>query len=193
MKKLIFSCLLISLLDINAFAQNYSEKLNANFFGVDFSVVNVIGAVESQQQFIDAFVKINELLIIEESKYNVGKYLYLNILSIDYEPALSQIDKLKEIKFKNNKVEINLQDIVSKYPFCENNGLVIIAIELNRRKKIGTYIAVLYDGTSKKILSKQEFSGSCGGNGLRNYWAKTLYRGLNNLKYKRVMYNSMFY
>ena len=79
MKKLIFSCLLISLLDINAFAQNYSEKLNANFFGVDFSVVNVIGAVESQQQFIDAFVKINELLIIEESKYNVGKYLYLNM------------------------------------------------------------------------------------------------------------------
>lgn len=185
MKKLLLTCLILAVASAS-FAQNKNkkEKIKVDFYGVDFSAVNVSGADETAAQFVDAFERINVLLVAEPKKYDVAKYLDLDVLSTDYKPALKQLAQLKEVNFKDREQsDIDIKSIVSNYPNCGSNGLIIIAKELNKPQNIGTFIAVIYDGTSKQILSVQELKGKAGGFGLRNFWAGSLYNGLKNAKY----------
>lgn len=161
-------------------ASNKKEKIRVNFYGVDFSQVNVIGAKETETQFIDAFERINGLMISEPKKYNVEKFFNLAVLSVNISPAVKQIDKLKNGEsFKDKKIPaFSVAEIIKNYPECEDNGFVIIAKTLNKEEGKGTYVAVLYDGKTKEILSHTLFTGSVGGFGLRNFWAKSLYYGM---------------
>lgn len=161
-------------------AQNKSKKetVKVNFYGVDFSSVNVVGADETEDKFMTAFAGINQLLISEQSKYNVGKFLNLDILSLQIGYAIEQIDKLKDVTFKDNKdSKISLEEIIKSYPATEENSLFIVAKELNKSTNTGTFIAVIFDA-NKQIIYEQEFSGKAGGFGLRNFWANALYNGL---------------
>lgn len=162
-----------------SFGKDNKEKTKVDFYGVDFSAVNVIGAEETTGQFMNAFEQINELLVSEQKKYDVGRFLGLDVLSTGYRQAVLNISKLKDINFKDKKSpEIDLKSIIASYPSSNNKVLLIIAKELNKSRYTGTFLAVIYDGTNKEILSIKSFSGNAGGFGLRNYWAKALFNGL---------------
>lgn len=166
-------------------AQNKNEKkaMEVDFYGVDFSAVNVAGAAETELKFMTAFAGINQLLVSEQSKYNVGKFLKLNIQSLNIDHAISQVDKLKDVKFKDNRgSKISLKEIVESYPTTTGNALLIVAKELNKSTNKGTFVAVVFDGEKKEIISEQEFSGKSGGFGLRNFWAGALYDGLKSVR-----------
>ena len=156
-----------------------NEKLEVDFCGVDFSTVNIIGAGETEEKFINAFEGINGLMLSEPKKYNVGKFLDLDVASTDIANAIKQIDKLDDVDFKNRKQEIiSLKKILNAYPSTEGNILIIIAKELNKGRNMGYFMAVIFDGESKEIISKVNFSGKAGGFGLRNFWAGSLYKGM---------------
>lgn len=185
MKKLLIMFVTLSVATV-ALSQNRNEneKIKVDFYGIDFSDVNVICAKETSAKFIDAFERINELLIVEQSKYDFAKYFGLDVVSIDYGPAIKQIKVLNDVKFKDKQhSNIDITSIVSKYPNNDNNGLIVIAKELNKRYNRGIFIVVIYDGKTKNILLQQELLGKAGGFGLRNYWAGALYSGLKSMKY----------
>lgn len=73
-KRLLLLCFLI-IGTMNAFAQ----KTPVVFYGVDFSLVKVCGADESDTEFLFAFNKINDLFISEGQKYDVAKFMRLPI------------------------------------------------------------------------------------------------------------------
>lgn len=163
--------------------KNNNESVKVDFYGIDFSAVNVIGAAETDDKFMVAFAGINQLLITEQNKYDVGKFLKLDVQSLDIDHAVSRIDKLKDVKFKNNKKSnISLEEIIGSYPSSQGQILLIIAKELNKRTNMGAFIAIVFDGNSKKIISQQEFSGEAKGFGLRNFWAGSLYNGLKAIQ-----------
>lgn len=159
--------------------KNKKEPVKVDFYGIDFSVVNVVGASETDDKFMTAFAAINQLLVVEPKKYDVGKFLQLDVQSLNVDHAISQVDKLKNVKFRNNKEsEMMLKEIVKSYPITKGNALLIVAKKLNKSTNTGTFIAVIFDGETKHIVSEQEFSGKAKGFGLRNFWAGALYNGL---------------
>lgn len=184
MKKILLFAVVILFATVGqAQNKNMQETTKVDFYGVDFSAVNVIGATETADKFMIAFDGINQLIISEQSKYDVGKFLKLDVQSLDIDHAVSQIDKLKDVKFKNNKSsKISLEEIISSYPVTQGNVLLIVAKELNKSNNRGVFIAVVFDGNDKKIISEQEFSGKARGFGLRNFWAGALYNGLKAVR-----------
>lgn len=163
------------------FAQK--QKPTAEFYGVDFSQVNVIGAIDPEDKLIEAFVAINELVQHEQAKYDVGKYLKHTITFTNIEKAIDQTKTLEGKEFKNQKLQtIDVKAIIDAYPQTESKVIVIVAKELNKSRNNGTYIALIFDGTTKEIISQKEFNGKSGGFGLRNFWAGSLYVGLKSIK-----------
>ncbi|MGL5979678.1 MAG: hypothetical protein ACRCZY_02155 [Phocaeicola sp.] len=184
MKKL-FVMLALLVVVSTSFAGETKAPIKVDFYGVDFSEVVVTGAVEECDKFIKVFEGINNLLVVEAKKYNVGEFLKVNVASIDCKVALERIEALQNVDFKDKPVPtIDLKKILSFYPTTENYGLVIVAKELNKTSDKGTFVAVIYDGKSKEIVSTYELSGKSKGFGLRNYWAGSLYNGLVRAKVK---------
>jgi hypothetical protein len=177
--------LLISTLSI---AQNNkgNERLVVDFYGVDFSTVNVVGASETDDKFLIAFDGINGLMLSEPRKYNVGKFLNLDVASTDITEATKQIDKLEGVDFKNKKQEdIPLKEILNAYPTVDANILIIVAKELNKGQNMGHFMAVVFDGETKEIISKTNLSGKAAGFGLRNFWAGSLFKAMKAYRPKR--------
>lgn len=167
-------------------AQNKSkqERIQVDFYGIDFTEVNVVGAEETQERFVTAFGQINGLMISEQKKYNIGKYFNLNVVSTDVDHAINRLHGLQNIDFKDQETgQPDLARIVADYPSSDNNGMVIVAKELNKLTNVGKFIAVIYDGQTKQILFEKEFSGKAGGFGLRNYWAGAFYNGIKDVKF----------
>lgn len=163
--------------------KNKKETIKVDFYGVDFSAVNVVGAAETEEKFMTAFAAINQLLVSEQSKYDVGKFLKFDVQSLDIDHAVSQIYKLKDVKFKDNKdPKISLKEVIKSYPVTQGKVLLIVAKELNKNQNRGVFTAVVFDGNDKQIIYEQEFSGKAGGFGLRNFWAGALYNGLKAVR-----------
>ena len=169
--------LLALLLPFMCFAQG-KEKLPIDLLGVDFSCVNIVGAIESDEQFQNAFEGINALLKTEPKKYDISKYLSLDVMSINTDKAVERIDMYGADK----KSKLVIEDIIAAYPKEAGNKLLIVAVELNKTKAKATYIAVIFNGETKEVIYTKELVGKSAGFGLRNYWAGSLYNGLKKSK-----------
>ncbi|MEG1553478.1 MAG: hypothetical protein RSB93_00765 [Rikenellaceae bacterium] len=184
MKKLLTVVMMLAIVSVCAAqGKNKTEKVKVDFYGIDFTDVNVIGANETSEKFIDAFEQINGLFFSEASKYNVAEFFNLEVASTDTETATDQLDSLQNVKFKNQKhSNVDINKIVAAYPESDINGFLIIAKELNKGANTGTFIAVMFNGQTKQILSQKEFTGKAHGFGLRNFWAGSFYDGMKRMK-----------
>lgn len=180
MKKI--AAILFSLvISLGGFAQGKGkkEKLTVDFYGVDFSAVNIIGTADPLFKFVDAFKGINNLMLMESKKFDVAKYFNLNVSSSNVDNAIKQAEEITDNNFNSrNKEAISLSEIAEAYPETDGNVLVIVAKELNKGQNSGTYIALIFDGKTKEIISQKEFTGKAAGFGLRNFWAGSLYNGM---------------
>ena len=79
MKKLL--AMALCLVAVSGYAQKGKEKIAADFYGVDYSCVNVKGADEEPGAFIKAFEAINRLFLSEPKKYDVAGFTGIDILS----------------------------------------------------------------------------------------------------------------
>ncbi len=177
MKKIILTVFL-SLTLVLLTAQN-RPLTEVDFIGVDFTMVNVIGATESDEQFIKVFEGINNLMIAEPEKYDVGKFLNLNVKTTFVEDAIDQVDALNTIDFTNRRDhEIDIDKVIANYPNSKGKKLILIVEELNKGKAQAKFVAVIFDGEDKEILKEFYITGEPGGFGLRNFWAGAIYNGL---------------
>jgi hypothetical protein len=151
------------------------------FYGIDFSQVNVIGSEETADKFIKAFSGINQLLVNEAKKYDMGKTVKANITQTTIDIANKGVENLANVNFINapNK-EINISNVIKPYCGNDETGLVIIAKELNKSTNTGTFIYVFFNGKTQEITKQETISGKAKGFGLRNFWAGALYDSMDN-------------
>ncbi len=195
-KQLLFLCLLV-IVTMNAFAQ----KTPVVFYGVDFSLVKVCGADESDTEFVFAFNKINDLFISESQKYDVARYMRLPITQKELSVAKRATKKaigtagtassddehrlLYEDPDYDCAPQVESQVAGYELPQTEGRGAVIIANLLDKRNSRGSFYFVTFDIASRKVESCTPAVGKPGGFGLRNYWANALYQAMKSYyKYK---------
>lgn len=72
-------------------------------YGIDFSLARVRGADESDQQFAEAFRRINQLLITEADRYDFARALHQPQLSVDIDPMLQRLDACGYERLRDTK------------------------------------------------------------------------------------------
>lgn len=192
MKKIVlFSLLLVSTL---SFAQSKDALKDVNdvvFYGIDFSIVGIVGADEDSYKFIESFSKINDLMQREYSKYikPLDKKTKVNIVSVDLE-AVSEKNAKITSESLNRAGDIApieepaINDVLSGLNIkrTEGYGAILIAEELNKSKNRAIYELVFFDIASKKIITHAKISGQAKGFGLRNFWANSVGNSIRNIK-----------
>ena len=169
----------------------YSAKPNSKWcymYGVDFSEVQVFGAMESEEDFAQAFENINLLFITEADKYDVSQTVGHSVKLV-LEPMMNL---LKECDYEDLKTyddecpEIDIAECVESYDLEQEEGLgvVIIAKFLNKPEKYGEYAVVVFDIATRNVLKSVDVFGAAGGFGLRNFWAKSVYNVLTSVYIK---------
>lgn len=174
-----------------AFAQGSVRDISTvNYYGVDFSRARVYGASESGDQFVTAFLRINELVIGEWRKYNPGLFLRKNIKISDI--SVTQAVNIEvdpgEVHILNRGYHLSEADIqaaVREYDLNEVNGvgLVILGDLLDKSAGVGSYIVVFFDIATRDVIYARLAAGKAGGMGLRNYWAGALHNVLKSWQY----------
>ena len=158
---------------------SWAQNKNCYVYGVDFSHAKVYAAEESVQDFARAFEAINLLLVREPEKYN-----FYNFCGCTVDLVLDPIMKvLSTADYSNLKTysklypEIDYAKCVKEYnlPQKEGVGVVLFAKFLDKPAGNAIYTIVVFDVATREIQIQQDVSGSAGGFGLRNYWAKSIF------------------
>lgn len=185
-KKSFFSMLVFATLFAGLSAQEAAKPAQVEFHGVDFSETAVMWAEETGPEFVEAFKGINRLMLSEPGKYDVGKFLgFSSVSGREIETAWHRAEawdsNFLRDKSREEFSDEDLARILSAYPESETAGLLIVALCLDKGREEGRFMAVAFDGKTKEIRWKRSFSGEAGGFGLRNYWAGSLYDGLEKV------------
>ncbi|WP_295938517.1 hypothetical protein [uncultured Alistipes sp.] len=187
MKKLLFFLFLTAFCSTSSFAQT-----SAIFCGVDFSLVKVRGAGESDAAFVQAFQGINELFISQGEKYDIAKYMRQTIARKEPGVALkamksafgaAAIDShilLYEDPGYDCRDQIDAQVASYELPQSEGTAIVVIANMLDKTNDRGSFYFVSFDIASREVISCTLAKGKPGGFGLRNYWANSLRLAMKN-------------
>ncbi|CAA6813139.1 MAG: Unknown protein [uncultured Aureispira sp.] len=181
-----------------SYGQDVSEfftslEAEVEFVGLDFSQVKMVGLSTrntSDEVQGDCFRAWNDLLLQERRKYDVKrafmkrKIFYnfdmLNRLNKKIKPLEIQTD-LSPQSFSTKKLQLlvdryDTNEMKSKY------GLSFVVHSLNQFRERAYIYVVVFDVATKKILFSAQTSGDAGGFGFRNYWARTVYNILGNIR-----------
>ena len=165
MKKLL--SIALCLIAVSGFAQKGKTKMAADFYGVDYSCVSVVGANEQPAEFIKAFEAINRLFLSEPNVEQANEALG-GLAAEQFTPRSTKAD-----------IAAQLPGILARYDNGSGNkGLVLIATTLDKGNGIGYYTAVLFDPATQEVILQMDMAGKPGGFGLRNYWAGSVYNAL---------------
>lgn len=188
MRKLIlFLFLSTSLFSFAQVESGLKDIQSIKFYGVDYSQAKVFGAEESPTQFKQAFKSINELFMTEAKKYDVGKRLKKEVTEISLD-AVNKVNAAidpaelmtSETNYTLTKEQVNaaIQALpINKSPGV---GMVIVAQMLNKASLKGTYVVVFFNTDTKEIIEEWMAEGKPRGFGLRNFWAHSIYKVLND-------------
>jgi len=200
MKKGILLAALLLIGNVNA--QSIKDLFNPSstpitWLGIDFSHVKLIGdfaqVAEAGQVGPIAirdtyFPGWNGLFFSESEKYNVKEMLRkeavtINTSAIDAINAGASIEELEGVTDPGYKKE-DIQGFVRNYKFNVNQGLgvLMVAESLNKNHAMATYHFIVVDLTNNEILLYEKLSAAPGGIGIRNYWARSFYNVMINIR-----------
>ena len=174
-------------------AQNQKKdlkKINAvSFYGVDFTYAKVYGALETAQQFLDAFVGINNLLEAEPAKYSARRTFGIPNEELFNRQVIHNVDNISraDLFIDDNRYVVTDADIDQVVAKIEKQGdsqygAVIIAGLISKTANHATFTFVVFDQDTKEIIFQQEKAGKARGFGLRNFWAGALLSAMKNVK-----------
>lgn len=134
---------------------------------------------------------LNDIILRESSKYNIAKFFDIDTLSYDLSVLkdrniLIPVDKLVVNKSPNKFDEQNVKSNISRYPKVEGIGQVFIIESFDKTNKIGTFGATFFDRSTSEVMSNQGIQRKASGNGIRNYWANSIYSTLKSFGSKKV-------
>ena len=200
MKKGILLAALLLIGNVNA--QSIKDLFNPSstpitWLGIDFSHVKLIGGfaqvAEAGQVGPIAirdtyFPGWNGLFFSESEKYNVKEMLRkeavtINTSAIDAINAGASIEELEGTTDPGYTKEV-IQGFVRNYKFNVNEGLgvLMVAESLNKNHEMATYHFIVVDLSNNEILLHEKLSAAPGGFGIRNYWARSFYNVMINIR-----------
>jgi hypothetical protein len=167
------------------------------WLGIDFSHVKLIGdfsqfgesgsvgVITIRNKYFPGW---NELVLNESTKYDVaGMFRKSNLIintdgitTINSNTSTEEMEANVEPKYTKD----DIQKYIKGYDFGVNKGigLMFIAESLNKNLAIGKYHFVAVDLSNNTILLHDVFEGKAGGFGLRNYWARSYYEVINEIR-----------
>jgi len=200
MKKIILIAALLFFGNVNA--QSIKDLFNPSstpitWLGIDFSHVKLIGdfaqVAEAGQVGPIAirdmyFPGWNGLFYKEAEKYNVKEMLrketvLINTTAIDAINASASIEGLEGTEDPEYTKE-DIQGFVRNYKFntSEGLGVFMVAESLNKNRVLATYHFIVIDLKNNEILLHEKMSAAPGGFGIRNYWARSFYNVMLNIR-----------
>ncbi|MDX2359277.1 MAG: hypothetical protein QNK23_00630 [Crocinitomicaceae bacterium] len=201
-----FVLVLISSFIINdASAQELSDVLTPSgarvtWLGVDFSHVQAIGGVNSladwgekgpEQLASFYFNEWNQLFIAEQGKYSVRDMLQRRQLVNNLKPVQA-INEAADVDAMspNRPIEYTreeIQEFLDEYDFGGGSGvgILFIAESMNKAKAEAAYHFVAIRLSDNSIILHEVFDTDAGGAGFYNYWARSIYEVVYQIKKKR--------
>lgn len=192
MKKIAILILMGSLL----FPARAVEPLNSEgelvWFGLDYTQVKFIGASD---QFSDIpkirnqyFRSWNELIMIEKDKYDlmtafsVNKIYYQmeNTIMRSQERSMDGIVQTDSYSISEEQVKSVVR--LNTDPSVNKVGAIFVMETLNKLEGQASMWLAVFNIASGEILYMNKYSGAVGGFGFRNYWARSYYNVISNLK-----------
>lgn len=170
-----------------------SSNTSLEFVGLDFSKAKMVGLEgikppdEIQGHYFDAW---NGLLLKEITKYDVRRAF--NKKQLPYVLNIAQtvnqnanIANLLTNYSPKAFTKKDIQTIVEGYNTTSMKakyGLSFVVHSFNRFQEKGHFYVVIFDVASKQVLFYERVSGEAGGFGFRNYWARTVYNALEDIR-----------
>jgi hypothetical protein len=178
-------------------AKDFFAENTIVWYGIDYSKSRFVG---SFAQFQDAgtidgttlknkyFPGWNNLVLNERKKYDLARFFKKESVYYDLTP----VEKINETTdadkvMQNNDYTLSESEIskmVARYKGGDKNegiGVVFITESYNRAAESASYYVVIFDVASKKVLITDKFKEKPGGIGIKNYWASTILKTLEDV------------
>lgn len=169
-----------------------SSEVPLTYLGVDFTQVKILNEITANAVDIRdrQFAAINQVIVNEPKKYDFQKaFTKTNIVNdislVNAKNSKIDADKMMEssadeLRFKKNTIE----SIVNGYNFSGKKGigLMFVMETMNKASATANMYVTLIDLSSKKVLLTERMTAKAAGFGFRNYWAKTVYEVLDDIK-----------
>ncbi|HEX5025018.1 MAG TPA: hypothetical protein VFV68_07085 [Agriterribacter sp.] len=178
-------------------AQTLKEFFNSSdvpmtYLGVDFTRAKVLNDITVSATDIrdKQYPAINQVIVNESSKFDFQKTFSKTNVTNDISFVVeknSKIDVEKIIEASADEVHLNESDIASivkGYNFGGKKGIGVMFImeTMNKASAQGNMYVTFIDMASSKVLLTERMTAKAGGFGFRNYWAKTIYEVMNQIK-----------
>lgn len=198
----IFSAVLFIALHLNLTAQNVEDLFvrtgpEVVWLGVDFTQVKLYGdhGTVGQDEFIPLFHAINRLIITERDKYNFADAFRRDDIPFNIEMVTklnSEIDPGSLISLSSTGEKRKLDEdaisvLIKQYnvPDSEGIGLIFFMESIDKTTERGTMWVTLFRLADRNLLFTEKLSGTAGGFGFRNHWARTVYEVINQIRDER--------
>lgn len=181
--------------DPNAREFDFDDRTNRStplvYYGIDFTLVKFIGSsgFSDPAKIVDVYLdKINQKIIMEQDKYDMGIFFRRRDFDIDLEMLSGRnrsVNPYDVVTNSNHTIsEDQIRELVSTYnpQAQEGIGLVIVMESLNKLRERGEMYFVLFDIKTKKVVHIRKESGEPSGFGITNYWMKPVYEAIKKLK-----------
>jgi hypothetical protein len=167
------------------------------WLGIDFSHVKLIGDFNHFAEWgaqgpasirNNYFPEWNDLVYEEYKKYDVAGMLRKEnmALNTDYIYGLNKKAPLEEMESKSDPgyTKEDIQKFVANYEFNtkEGLGILFVAESMNKYKEYAKYHFIVINMSDNKILLHELFTSQAGGIGLRNYWARTFFNTIKQIR-----------
>ena len=192
----------LTLVCFNAFsglAQTKADIFNGSaditWLGIDFTQAKFIGSATqfkdageiSSSEFRDKFIPgWNQLFINEQKKYDVAKAVKRAEVKYAMDVTEKANNSIKgnfftdDVNEYKKLDEAKIANLVKNYDFQGKSGIGLIFFidGMSKKKEEASGWITFVDMNSKKVLLTEYKTGSAGGFGFRNYWAKSFYNML---------------
>lgn len=171
-------------------------KVPITWLGVDFSGAKFIGDRErlsTQSDIMTLMTAINDLMVAEASKYNVGGALDRKDSKMDidvtkeHNAALDANEMFSEQQADHEALTLaGVESIIETYDFKNHSGLgVMFNIgSFNKTKEEAILYFTVVNMDTKEVLLCERYVQKPGGFSIRNYWARTVYDVIDKINKK---------
>lgn len=182
----------------SALAQNNSKIFDYNvpavWLGVDFSEARYIPGAEdntSGNNLKEVFERINGVIVNEPDKYKLKNRFYKQEITDDLSTVSAINEKINPANIVSESSadytrmdEAFIKKMVGKYKIKKQDkvGIVIIMEGMNKRLPQASMWVTFIDLSNHQVLLTKRMTGKPGGFGLRNFWASSVSKVLEEVE-----------
>jgi len=162
------------------------------WYGIDYTLVQFIG---TSDQFSDLpkiqshyFRAWNEIILNEKSKYDLNTAFSVSTITYNMENTILRSEQrdmngiLQQENYSIDEEQVKRVVQLNIDPSVDKVGAIFVMETLNKTASVSTLWLAVFNVASGEILYMRRYTGAVGGFGFRNYYARSLYNVVKNLK-----------